>query len=72
MVQARRVCRTTSVQQAWQRGQRLTVHAWVYSLNDGLLRDLGFCVSDLAGAEAEFARVAGLGFLGSTDATPGR
>jgi carbonic anhydrase len=72
LVQARRVCRTTIVQQAWQRGRPLTVHAWVYSLNDGLLRDLGFCVSDLAGAEVEFARVAGLGFLGSTDATSGR
>jgi len=72
MVQARRVCRTTIVQQAWQRGRQLTVHAWVYSLSDGLLRDLGFCVADLAGAEAEFARVAGLGFLGSTDATSGR
>ena len=33
MVQARRVCRTTIVQQAWERGQPLTVHAWVYSLS---------------------------------------
>jgi hypothetical protein len=41
------------------------VHAWVYSLNDGLLRDLGFCVSDLASPEAEFSRVAGLGTIGS-------
>jgi carbonic anhydrase len=65
MIQARRVCRTTIVQQAWERGRRLTVHAWVYSLNDGLLRDLGFCVSDLASAEAEFSRVAGLGTIGS-------
>jgi carbonic anhydrase len=65
MIQARRVCRTTIVQQAWERGRHLTVHAWVYSLNDGLLRDLGFCVSDLASAEAEFSRVAGLGTIGS-------
>jgi carbonic anhydrase len=65
MIQARRVCRTTIVQQAWERGRRLTVHAWVYSLTDGLLRDLGFCVSDLASAEAEFSRVAGLGTIGS-------
>ncbi len=65
LVQARRVCRTTIVQQAWERGRPLTVHAWVYSLDDGLLRGLGFCVQDLAGAEAEFARVAGLGTIGS-------
>jgi carbonic anhydrase len=63
MVQARRVCRTTIVQQAWERRRRLTVHAWVYSLQDGLLRDLGFCVSDPASAEAEFSRVAGRGTI---------
>ena len=66
LVQARRVCRTTIVQQAWQRGQALAVHAWIYGLSDGLLRDLGFCVADLATAEAVFGRVAGLGTLGAT------
>jgi carbonic anhydrase len=65
LIQARRACRTTIVQQAWDRGRPLTVHAWVYGLGDGLLRDLGFCVSDLATAETEFARVAGLGTLGA-------
>jgi carbonic anhydrase len=54
MVQARRVCRTTIVQQAWQRGRQLTVHAWVYSLNDGLLRDLGFTASTQAEASARY------------------
>jgi len=34
------VCRTTVVQDAWQRGQQLTVHGWVYGLKDGLARDL--------------------------------
>lgn len=41
------VCQTTIVQDAWDRGQELTVHSWVYSLEDGLLRDLGLAVSDL-------------------------
>ncbi len=59
--QARRVCRTTIVQQAWERGQPLTVHAWVYRLNDGLLRDLGFCATDLATADADFERAAAAG-----------
>ena len=40
MSQVRHVCQTTIVQDAWRRGQRLTVHGWVYSLQDGLLRDL--------------------------------
>jgi carbonic anhydrase len=62
--QALRVCRTTIVQQAWDRGQALTVHAWVYRLTDGLVRDLGFGVSNLATAESEFGRVAGLGTMG--------
>ena len=65
LVQARRVCRTTIVQQAWQRGQGLTVHAWVYRLGDGLLRDLGFCASNLPDAEMQYARVAGLGTIGA-------
>ena len=38
------VCETTVVQDAWARGQQLTVHAWIYDLRDGLLRDLGFVV----------------------------
>jgi carbonic anhydrase len=64
LFQARRVSRTTIVQQAWDQGRKLTIHAWVYRLTDGLLRDLGFCASDLASAEADFARVAGLGTIG--------
>ena len=39
--QVANVCHTTIVQDAWRRGQPLTVHGWIYSLADGLLRDLG-------------------------------
>jgi len=39
------VCQTTIVQDAWERGQALTVHGWVYGLHDGLLRDLGMTIS---------------------------
>ncbi len=38
--QARNVCRTTIVQDAWQREQSVTVHGWVYGLHNGLLDDL--------------------------------
>jgi carbonic anhydrase len=34
------VCQTTVVQEAWERGQQLSVVGWVYSLKDGLIRDL--------------------------------
>lgn len=39
------VCQTTIVQDAWDRGQELTVHGWVYGLKDGLLNDLEMTVS---------------------------
>ncbi len=42
--QVANVCHTTIVQDAWRRGQQLTVHGWIYSLSDGLLRDLGMVI----------------------------
>ena len=38
--QVNNVCHTSIVQDAWQRGQFLAVHGWIYSIEDGLLRDL--------------------------------
>ena len=45
IAQALNVCRSTVVRAAWKRSQEITVHGWIYGLNDGLLHDLGFCVS---------------------------
>jgi carbonic anhydrase len=42
--QVSNVCQTTIVQGAWERGQELAVHGWIYSVSDGLLRDLSLCV----------------------------
>ena len=42
--QAANVCLTTIVQDAWTRGQSLSVHGWVYSLLDGRVRELGMDV----------------------------
>jgi carbonic anhydrase len=42
--QVANVCHTTIVQDAWRRGQPLTVHGWIYSLGDGLLRDLDISI----------------------------
>jgi carbonic anhydrase len=44
--QARNVCRTSIVQDAWRRNQALMVHAWIYGLQNGLLKDLNFSVSN--------------------------
>jgi carbonic anhydrase len=38
------VCQTTIVRDAWARGQKLSVHGWVYSLHDGRVRELGMGV----------------------------
>lgn len=43
--QVRHVCQSPIVTDAWERGQELTVHGWIYALRDGLLRDLDVCVS---------------------------
>jgi carbonic anhydrase len=50
-MQVRRVAATPIVRAAWQREQKLTVHGWIYGLEDGLLRDLGLKLSSLADAE---------------------
>jgi carbonic anhydrase len=49
--QVMNVSQTTMVQDAWERGQDLTVHGWVYSLEDGLIRDLRVSIA----APAEIA-----------------
>ena len=42
--QVANVCQTTIVHNAWQRGQQLAVHGWIYGLADGRLRDLGMTI----------------------------
>jgi carbonic anhydrase len=57
--QVRHVCETTIVQDAWQRGQELAVHGWIYALADGRLRDLDLCVAgpdELSSVERMVAR----------------
>jgi carbonic anhydrase len=39
------VCQTTIVQNAWERGQELAVHGWIYGLSNGLIRDLNVSTS---------------------------
>ena len=46
--QARNVCRTTIVEDAWARGQEVVVHGWVYGLHNGLLADLAITAAGAA------------------------
>jgi carbonic anhydrase len=43
--QVRNVCETSIVQDAWDRGQKLAIHGWIYGLEDGLLNDLNICIN---------------------------
>lgn len=43
--QVANVCQTTMAREAWERGQELAVHGWIYGLHDGLVRDLGTTVA---------------------------
>jgi carbonic anhydrase len=54
--QVRHVCETTIVRDAWQRGQMLTVHGWIYDVRDGLLRDLGCTASNAEELAAAYER----------------
>ena len=42
--QVANVCQTTIACDAWDRGQELTIHGWIYGISDGLLRDLKITV----------------------------
>ncbi|RNF83248.1 carbonate dehydratase [Montanilutibacter psychrotolerans] len=48
------VSQTTVVQDAWARGQSLAVHGWVYSLQNGLVTDLGIDVDSLESLAASY------------------
>jgi carbonic anhydrase len=52
--QVANVCQTTIVRDAWDRGQQLAVHGWVYGLQDGLVRDLGTTVTKPEEAQAAY------------------
>jgi carbonic anhydrase len=45
--QVKSVSHTTIVQDAWRRGQELSVHGWIYGLQDGLVNDLGVRIAQL-------------------------
>ena len=44
--QVANVCHTTIARDAWERGQPLSVHGWIYAIEDGLLKDLNVTVAD--------------------------
>ena len=45
--QVANICHTSIVQRAWKTGQELSVHGWIYSIEDGILKDLDVCITNL-------------------------
>ncbi|MEZ5506109.1 MAG: carbonate dehydratase [Gammaproteobacteria bacterium] len=60
MQQVKNVAHTAVVQRAWERGQPLTIHGWIYSLQDGLAKDLGVSIQSLEELADEYRVVNGL------------
>jgi carbonic anhydrase len=54
--QVANVCHTSIARDAWERGQPLAVHGWVYGIEDGLLKDLEVTVSDFGEAGEVYRR----------------
>ena len=48
------VCQTTVLEDAWARGQDVTVHGWIYGIEDGLVNELGIGVSSHAELDAAY------------------
>lgn len=45
--QVHNVCHTSIVQEAWEKGQSLAVHGWIYRIQDGLIDDLDVTITEL-------------------------
>lgn len=54
--QVMNVAQTTVLQDAWAKGQEITLHGWVYDLRDGLLQDLLMSVNSTEGLDAVYQR----------------
>jgi carbonic anhydrase len=52
--QVQNVCQTSIARDAWERGQELHVHGWIYGIADGLARDLRTTVSDWPAAQPTY------------------
>jgi carbonic anhydrase len=70
--QARNVCHTTVVEEAWRRGQELVIHGWFYGLYNGLLQDMKVTIAGpeqvgtayddaLAGLQSRYASMGAVG-----------
>jgi carbonic anhydrase len=51
LAQARHLARTTILEDAWERGQKISIHSWIYRLHDGLINPLRPAITSASGIE---------------------
>jgi carbonic anhydrase len=68
--QARHLCLSSVVQDVWARGQRVAVHAWIYGVEDGLIRDLASGVEAPDAVDAAFDEAVARIAAGNAAAAP--
>ncbi len=49
--QVTNICNTTIIQQAWRKGADLSVHGWIYNIENGILKDLDACLTSIEDLE---------------------
>ena len=52
--QALNVAQTSIVRDAWARQQRISIHGWIYAIDNGLLRDLGLAITQSRDATQQY------------------
>lgn len=52
--QVKNVCNTTVVQNAWKNGIDLSVHGWIYNIENGVITDLDACITSLEESKAKY------------------
>jgi carbonic anhydrase len=52
--QAFNVSQTNIVRNAWSRQQRISIHGWIYAIDNGLLRDLGILITGMRDAPQKY------------------
>ena len=55
--QDKNVCNTTIVQNTWKAGVELSVNGWIYNINNGILKDLGTCITSTQQLEAQHEKI---------------
>ena len=49
------VCNTNIIKHAWESGAELTIHGWIYNIENGILKDLDMCINSIGELKEKFS-----------------